>query len=1350
MTLKRTIAVIALLMATTFCCKAGTYRYLHINSAMGLPHQQVEALCQDNKGNIWIGTRNGLSRYDGYTLTNYYTDETDSTSLCSNFVFSLFTDSEGRVWIGTSKGISRYNPSTNSFRNYTSMENVHSIVEQSDGRIICGGGNLCYYDVQKDEFVSIPTLDKEFILSLACDSKGRLFVATNNRLYYYDASLKNINTFTSSLYEDFTTGIDGIMPMLFDHAGNLWVGRNGRGVMKLDGNASQIIFKYEPHQLSNGIVRCITEDKEGRLWLGTEKGITIINGDGTTNILNHNLEQVNSLSDNAVYCIYCDTNQNMWVGSYFGGVDVVMSQNKQFHWSQPGYGPNQLKGKIVRMMQETQPGVFWIATEDAGISIYDSNSNSFQSFNALPEIGGNIHSLYYDHESSDMWIGTFRNGLFRYNLRTHSSRRYLLTNGLSSDAIFYFARQKSGRLWVATTQGMCYYDSASDSFIPPKDDYLSHNFVYTLFIDNDDNIWAGTTTGGFFRIDGRTLSTKRYPVDGNTGLKDNYITSLYRDHEGTIWIGTNNNGLQLMRKDGKVESLSNDLLLSKCTICGICESNDHRLWVTTSQGLFCRDGKSDSFRHITSSQGLPTNQFNFSSALVATDGHLLLGTVQGLVELNPSTISFQNQAPQVHIKRLLINNQYFTAGTPDSPLDDDIDVVESLHLSYSQSRSFTIEYGVIMPANNSMVEYQTYLEGADKGWRNVGKELRFVGLDLAPGSYTLHIRANSSGYEWEKCAEKTIRIIIAPPLWRSWWAYLLYIIMCGTLVWFIMRIYRQRQEERQAVRIAKMEKEKLEELDRTKFDFFTVVSHELKTPLSLIVAPLKSISRKNLDKETIKNLDMAIKNTSKMEGLISELVTFNKVETDSFPFYIQRGNPLEFLQNVVHQFHETAQNHQIQLIIDCENNGERVWFSPSYVERIVNNLVSNALKFTKAGGTVIVKAEILSALSSSGKDAEESLMLRISVADTGIGIVAEELPHIFERYYQTKRGYNVNSKGWGIGLSLVRRLTEIHKGQVTVSSVIGQGSTFTVTLCVDASRFDEACRISADKELVTVNQYTLTSQQVESSDETLRENKDVTDHTNNISILLVEDNADLLRFLVDYYAKNYNIHTATNGREALELAHQYSIQLIVSDVMMPEMDGYELCSRLKDDQATSHIPIILLTAKSESEDAVEGYKSGAEAYVTKPFDPRALELQINNIIALRRSQQEAIVNSSESEIKDTICQAELSPYDKDFMLRMNELIEQNIGNSEFSVTTVTTSLGISRTLLHVKMKSLVNMSMGDYIIKKRMELAVRLLRQGYSVADTAYRCGYSDPNYFSRAFKKQFGMTASEFIKTNS
>lgn len=1199
---------------------------------------------------------------------------------------------------------------------------------------------LCY-DEEKDAFLPLPMEEGETVLSLAVDADDNVYLSTNNGLMLYNASLTRFSFIHKTQTIDFTTGVDGIIPLFSDSKGNLWVGRNGKGVMCFPASGDKPVI-WDETQISDGTVRAITEDLQGRIWLGTEKGITVMDDNGHIDIIRSVLNEPSSISDNAIYTILCDNEGNVWIGSYFGGVDILSAGDHPFRWSEPASDTGHLQSRIVRMMTEVEPGIIWIATEDNGIQIYNTSTDTFTSFTSIPEIGTNVHSLYYDDEKHEMWIGTFRQGLICYNLLTHSYKRYLTERGLKSDAIFYLLPGKDKSLWVASTQGLRRYDAKADLFVPTSDERLNQTFVYTLCSDSMGNIWAGTTQDGLFRIDAATGNVTRHYGTGRDMLSANdYISCLLSDKAGNIWVGTDNKGAFLINQEGLITNLTHYMPSEPGNICSISEDTEGILWIATSNGLLRCQPDSMLFTRFSTSNGLPTNQFNYSSALLTSDGQLRLGTVNGLISFSPEAVHPQGQRCVIHLGRLSIDNQLVTASEKGSPLEKELDECSELTLTHGQAHSFAIEYGVVRPGITNNIEYRIRLDGIDNTWRYCAGERVFRAYNLPHGTYTLHIQANDMGLSWEENPIRSLRIVVLPPIWQSPWAYVLYLLLLIALLFFLFLLLRRREKNLSRKNKERLEKEKQEEISRTKLDFFAAVSHELKTPLSLIEAPLKCIAEEQLSKDSRKHLSTAIHNTHKLEALIGELVTFNKLETGDFPFYIQKGNPLAFVEQTTLLWSDVAREKQITLELQSEDNGEEVWFSPSYLDHILSNLLSNAFKFTPSGGQISVKACITTLPSTPHSH------LLVTVSDTGIGIAKEEQTNIFNLYYQTKRGYNANHSGWGIGLSLVGRLVDIHQGRIQVESEPGKGATFTFLLNVSAEAFDKSCMTEDKKTLTPLNEYQFSSHITEETGSSANECPPTPLIPNprlkeTCNLLIVDDNADMLSFLSDFFTPHYRVYTATNGEQAIAMAHSLPIQMIISDVMMPGMSGNDLCHTLKSDMTTSHIPIILLTARTEQDDVIEGYRSGAEAYVGKPFDPQILQLQVGNILQLQKTRQSEIARQASSDAATD----SLTELDRQFIQKMDQLVMRNIDNPDFAISDITEGIGISRSLLHIKMKNLVGISMGDYIRRKRLDLACHLLEEGHNVSETAYRTGFSDPNYFSKTFRKHMGVSPSDFI----
>ena len=1315
------------------------FDFRHLNTSNGLPNQQVEAIVQDADGYIWIGTRNGLAKFDGYNVQTYYHQEGNPHSLIHNFVHGLFVDSKKNLWIATENGVSRYRSMTDDFQNYGNVKGYcTSFVETKDGRILTGHDKLFVHDKKKDAFMLYPSLNYGAIASMARDAKGNVYVSTNKAVFSFNATLSQINLHKLDGLGNSSIEQNTIKPLFVDSHQRLWIGCDNGGLACVTLATGKEI-KYEAKWLTGGIVRTITEDKRHNIWLGTEMGIAVIAPDGHIERIRKETNKSNSLTDNAIYCILSDQEDNIWIGSYFGGVDYLIKHNSWFIHDYANGKPGAFNARIPRTIVEAEGGNVWIATEDNGVFIYDMQNRIFTPFVGIPALGSNVHSLFYEPSSHDMWIGSRFNGLFRYQLSTHQYTQYYYTNGITSAGIFDIYKTANGRIWVATMDGLRYYDAKSNMFHKIGHQLLDHVFIYSLFEDSKHRLWVATTSYGLFCIDrGKVI---RYSKEGHCGLTDNYVIVVFEDSQKRIWIGTNNSGMFCLDMTAKEQIKHASCgLPQECTICSIVEDANHCLWIGTDRGLFRYNIVDGSTRCFSANAELPVNQFNFTSSYYSPRGFIMMGTFDGLLTFYPQKIVDRPVDYQIHFKQLYINNKLMSVASEDSPLKTRLDCTNEIVLSYDQAKSFSIEYGVIMPGCMENVRYQIKVDGIDKDWRDVGTEHRFNGYLLQPGNYHLHVRASNGIINEDKVKERVLNIVVEAPFYRSNLAIFIYLILLCGIAFAVIAFYNMRMKEKAEIKYVSLEKEKVKEVDKMKSNFFTMVSHELKTPLALIKAPLKTISVSQLNEDAKTSLDMAIRNATKMEHMINELVTFNKIESDNFPFYVQQGNPVEFVAMAAANFKEVVSSKGLKLEICAIDNGEDGWFSPSYIEHILNNLMSNAMKFTPSGGIITIGVEIVQ------KPETSDLFLKMKVADTGIGIMKEEIDNIFERYYQTKRGFNANSKGWGIGLSLVRRLAEIHKGSVSVDSELGKGSTFTVLIDVAENAFSEKDKIASDKELVTVKDYVCKTEalSVDSQESVMSQTpKEMEKTENKHTLLVVEDNADMLRFLADLLGKTYHVVTAKDGQEAWNIAiSRQDIEMVVSDVMMPKMTGNELCNMLKGNMATSHIPVILLTAKSDPDDIKSGYKDGADVYISKPFDPVALCYQIGNILRLVRSRQEKIVEGGKEAVE---ANKTLTQLDKDFVKNICDMVEANLDNANFSIEEITSSMGISRSLLYTKMKNLMNISMGDYIRHKRIGHACHMLAEGYNVSETAYACGFSDPNYFSKVFKKMKGVAPSDY-----
>ena len=1290
------------------------FQFNHLTATDGLSHQQINGLAQDEEGYIWIGTRNGLGRYDGYRIRNYY-HSSDPRSLRHNFVRKIFPDSKGRIWILTISGLCRYMPETDDFKYYGMDADFAAIAEGKDGSVLCGGEGLY---VIREETDSLERLEftEGYVISLACGRDGGFFASTNGGVFQCDAVGGVWRRMDEAMYGDFINGLDAIMPLFVDRRGLLWVGRNGQGVMTVNPvtGTSEI-------RLRTGTVRTIAEDGNYRIWLGTSEGIVVMDTDGTSKRICQEAHRSSSLSDNSIYSILPDRDGNIWVGTFFGGVNLYVPDRHPFSVPSPEHDEESLGGKVVRMMAETEEGTLWVATENGGLLLMNRKTGETRRFRGIPDLGSNIHSLYHAPGSCEMWIGTFRNGLFRYRLGNGDWKRYLPADGLGSDAVFHINADRKGTLWVATTQGLVYYDDMSDSFKNIGDATLDSNFTYVIFPDSSGDLWIGTTRYGLRRISGDTGIITPVNVDTSPfKLNDPFVTCICEDKSGNMLVGSNNSGVQVLNTgDGRDAVLSADFsTLANATICAIVPDVKGNLWISSAIGLYRRDAETGELARFTTADGLPSTQMNLSSWHVSDDGEIYFGTVNGLFSFRPEKIlpAYPRIAP-VRIIKVTANGKELYPRDSTGLFAGGMDGVKPINMPYSLSRTIDIEYGVIMPGTADRMRFQARLEGEGSEWRDMGSERRITLFNLSPGTYTLQLRASSASGGWDKAPVNRFTFVVSPPFYRSAAAYLVYIFVAIVIAVGAIRFYLIRTRERRALAEARLEKENEIKMNRAKSEFFSMMSHELKTPLTLIGAPLRNMARnKDLPSDVHADLNLAVTNAARMEEMVNNLLTFNKVQQGEFPFVIQQGDPTRVIRLIGAQFAAHALEHGLIFDMDCKDmppgKQPEMWFSKAYLEHIIGNLLSNAIKFTPRGGR-------LRLCSCVGLESGDTPTLTVKVVDTGCGIAPEEIGKIFNYHY---RGEVSDNGGWGIGLALVKVLVEKHGGNIGVESRLGEGSRFKVVLSLCRNDLCGATSCPDAKGCAY-------------------EPKGETSCGSGQTILIVEDNEEMLGFLTRVLGEHYKVLNASNGEVALNMARTQPVDLLLSDVMMPVMDGLELCRQIKEDFATSHIPVVLLTARGNGEKMIEGLEHGADAYMTKPFTPYGLELQIRNLLHSIKARNAATASDPENARE----RVDLTELDKNFLERLNELVTENIANSDFSVSDLTVALGVSRSLLYAKMRALTSMAPADYMRCKRLELGCTLLRNGHTVSETAYATGFTDPAHFSKMFKKRYGISPSDF-----
>lgn len=1291
----------------------------------GLPNNTVNAITQDPQGYLWFGTRNGLCKYDGYSLKYYYHSENDTSSICHDFIYKLYTDHiNKRMWISTNAGICSYNFSTETFKSYKikgNKKNNISFFTTSTGLLLaCCSNGIFKYEASTDSFVPYLLHNKNNIRNIVEDENKNLWIECNNKLLRYNLNTGKFNPIPPILRQH-RTRISNMLNINL----KTFIACSDKNIIIYN------TLENTVHQLSdqiehNNAFHAIT-DANGNIWIGTEYGIYVVDKNNYNIIEHYEQSPINmsQLNDTPIYSLCKDRDNNIWIGTYFGGINYYIYGSEQFCIYPYGNSNNHLSGKAVRQIISIPGKGMLIATEDGGINFLDNDKKIISSSSIHKKLNlkaKNVHSLMYDSDHT-LWIGLFSKGVMSYDEKSNTINKYGINDKHLSSA-FFLLEKNSNEIIYGGPNGI-YHINKKDR----KTKRISILPSFCCVKETNTTTLIGTRKNGICRLNIQSLKLDTLKILSDKNL---FITNLYLDSKDNLWVGTNNNGLFVLDKKYKITRRFNKEQISSNGIKGIIEDNLHNLWIGTDNGLIKINIDNWNINRYTTADGLPTNQFNYSSAFKSENGEIFMGTINGMISFDPKHTKFQEQNFKVQITGIVSNSIRISPTNKDFNITKTTGGIEEITLTHSQAQSLRIEYSGMNYQYKNNTKYKMYVDGLDKEWQYVDNQNQVRFSNLPAGKYTLKIIAGHDGQVWDEKGYATLKINVLPPWYLSIWAYLLY----ATII--ILGLYTAyKYTKSRLILLMKLENEhtqrmNIEKLNQQKTDFFTYISHDLKTPLTLILSPLqKLISQEEIGNKDKKDIETIYRNANRMHYLIDEILTFSKIEMNKMHITVRKGNIISFLGEISHIFNIVSKEKEIDFILNLEDNGTEVWFSPSKLERIMYNLLSNAFKYSQAGDTVTLSARL--------NTENNNTYAIISVKDTGRGIPKDKLDKIFENYYQVDK--KDRREGFGLGLSLTRSLIQMHKGSIKVESEVGSGTVFTVTLNVSDNAYskDEKVIESISKdEVKKYNQRMLDTIELIPDKLTEEEKKNDKD-----TIMIVEDNKEMNEYICEIFKEKYNIMRAYNGEEAYKMLSKRIPDIIISDVMMPKMDGLEFTKQVKQNVSTSHIPVLLLTAKTDEKDHTEGYKCGAEAYIAKPFNAQNLELLIENIQNNRRKVIERFKQAEEM----NVTQVTNNPRDEKFMKELVDLIMKNISQEDFGVTEITAEMHISRSLLHTKLKSLTGCSITQFIRTIKMKEARMHLQNGMNVSEASYAVGMSDPNYFTKCFKKEFDITPSEFLR---
>lgn len=1330
----------------------------------GLTNNVVYKIVQDKQGFMWFATEDGLNRYDGHRFVGYRNDPTSKKTISQNFIQSIYCDAHGDIWVGTAEsGLNRYNCRSDDFtifrhntrdRYSINGNDIISIVPARNGNLWVASyrNGINHYDRRSGRFY-----DRKDILA-ACKNRGNYKVQSilegrngifwvgtqGNGLYAYDlVNRKNIP-------------IKGINPSgltVFsieeDPMGHVWIGTN-RGLLVVKDGVLQVVPNIK--SVADKEVFAIFCDRSQNMWIGTDKGAYIFKlrdvFRGNAVRVDYIGEGPSGLSYQSIRSIFQDRDGDIWIGTYTGGVNFISSIPDKFRLIAKDTPGSALSYDKVWGMCEDKQGNLWVGTDGSGIDKFDANLNKLGSMRSNPSNAGSLSSnailsAYCDRQGR-LWFGTFEGGLNRVDPRSGKVTRFLkdgTNRSISDNTVRAIFEDSQGKLWMGTDAGgLCCYDPRSQNFAVynTKNSGISEDDVRSICEDARGNLWVGTYGEGLNLFDRarRHVAVFRNVQDDPSSLSSNRVQTMLVDSKGHLWVGTSSGLCRYSYETRNFKSFTEKEGLINNNVMAILEDGRGNLWISTTRGISRFSIEKGKFENYDLHDGLQSGQFMPGSAIRCRGGRMLFGGTNGLNVFDPSKISSTQFEPEVLVTDLQIYNATVpirSTENPKSPLLQSITLTSGVELSYRQN-TLSFDFVALNYSFPEKTQYAYMMEGAEDSWNMVGSKTSATYRNLSPGKYVFKVKATNQDGVWSKKVRE-IRITIRPPFWLTWWAYLIYAILVVLAVRASLRLYTFRIRTLNKLKIARIEQQKSEEVHQAKLEFFTNISHEFRTPLTLIIGPLERFIAAEEDSGRRKQLDMMHRNANRLLRLVNQLMDLRKTERGEMKLKVQELDLVAFLQEMVFPFKELSHQKHIALQLKAEEEHILGWVDHEFLDKILYNLLSNAYKFTSSGGQIIISVR---RESRYGQE-----QVRIGVEDTGKGMRPKELDRIFELFYQVPGGGSTLQKGSGIGLHLTKMLVKLHKGEISVSSEEGRGTSFSVVLPLQKEAYAAAELASEPLEKGVEADFPERTISVEPLTD-----EEVTKHVGRLyTVLIVEDDDDIRRYIKDELYNQYNVIEACNGEDGLKMAGEFQPDAIISDVMMPVLDGVEMCKRLKLDITTSHIPIILLTAKSSIEDRIEGLESGADSYIPKPFNPAHLKTRIAKLIELRELLKQKFSKSISFQPSEVVA---TSP-DEEFLQKALALIHENISNSDYNGDLLSKDLGMSRANLHRKLRSLLNQSSSEFIRNIRLKQAAVLLKQNkFTIAQVGYEVGFSSPTYFSACFSNYFKMSPTEYVAKNA